>query len=432
MESLKIQFEGSPPSLKSGETSLSRIKVPRHGDLLSTVNLVMKMPNVYSNGNLRFRWIENFATIFIRRADVFIGSYGRPIDTIYGDWMLIWNELTMSSGRKEGYNRMTGNVPSMTNPRITKPTVILGKNGTYQYSYYPSSIMPNASSLITSLEVPQLPSISSKEIAVPLQFYFSRDTTASIPLCALQTSELIIVIESEDAEKLYQVYDNEYGYISPTYYNKLRGTNIKITDFIDTNDLSSYMECKYVYLDEDERRMITTNQMNNQFIVPTIYRKDFNVIDNVVSVDLDLSTPVRELIWVMARADRDDRNAYTNYTASLLGERDLEILKSAKILWNKSNERVEEKNGVYFNKIQPYEHHTTVPKEGIYAYSFAVKPERWQPSGYYNPSSTYGINTSLKISVNKYEDIKEYTGVVFALIYNVLEIIGGDAGLKFA
>lgn len=432
MESLKIQFEGSPPSLKSGETSLSRIKVPRHGDLLSTVNLVMKMPNVYSNGNLRFRWIENFATIFIRRADVFIGSYGRPIDTIYGDWMLIWNELTMSSGRKEGYNRMTGNVPSMTNPRITKPTVILGKNGTYQYSYYPSSIMPNASSLITSLEAPQLPSISSKEIAVPLQFYFSRDTTASIPLCALQTSELIIVIESEDAEKLYQVYDNEYGYISPTYYNKLRGTNIKITDFIDTDDLSSYMECKYVYLDEDERRMITTNQMNNQFIVPTIYRKDFNVIDNVVSVDIDLSTPVRELIWVMARADRDDRNAYTNYTASLLGERDLEILKSAKILWNKSNERVEEKNGVYFNKIQPYEHHTTVPKEGIYVYSFAVKPERWQPSGYYNPSSTYGINTSLKISVNKYEDIKEYTGVVFALIYNVLEIIGGDAGLKFA
>ena len=448
MESLKIQFDGPPPSLRSGETSTSRIKIPRHGDLLSTCNLVMKMPNVYSNGNLRFRWIENFATHFIRRADVYIGSYGRPIDTIYGDWMLIWNELSMPSGKKEGYNRMTGNVPAMTNPRITKPTVIMGKNGSYQYSYYPSSVKPTQASSSTQTETEQLitslgdelgvpvpfqsPSITSRQVAVPLQFYFTKDTTASIPLCALQTSELIIVIETEDAERLYQVYDDEYGYIGPAYYNRLRGTNIRLNDFVDTDDLSSYLECKYVYLDEEERRMITTNQINNQFIVPTIYRKDFQVVDNVVSVDLDLSTPVKEIVWVLQRGDTPDRNAYTNYTASPLGERDQEIMRSAKILWNKSNERVEEKDGIYFNKIQPYEHHTTVPKEGIYAYSFAVIPERWQPSGYYNPSSTYGINTSLRISVNKYPGVDEYTGVVFALVYNILEIIGGDAGLKFA
>lgn len=421
MESLKIQFEGSPPSLKSNERSTCRLKVPRHGDMLSACTLVLKIPDVRSNADLRFRWVENFATLFIHKVEMFIGSYGRAIDTLYGDWMLIWNELSMSSARKEGYNRLTGNVPAMTNPRITKPTVIMGKNGSYQYSYYPS-----APDLLST------PSIPSRTVAIPLPFYFSRDTTANLPLCALQTSVVSVILEMEDVEKLYQVYDEEYGYVSPAYYNKLRGTNINIGDFVITRDLLAYMECKYVYLDEEERRMVTTNQMNNQFLIPSIYRKDFQVIDNVVSIDLDLSTPVREIIWVLQRADMLDRNAHTNYTASKMGERDLEILKTAKILWNKSNERVEEKEGVYFNKIQPFEHHTNVPKEGIYVYSFAVYPEKWRPSGSFNPSGKFNINTTLRMSMNKYDDINEYDGSVFVLLYNVLEIVGGDAGLKFA
>lgn len=423
MESLKIQFEGSPPSLKSNERSTSRLKIPRHGDLLASCSLVLRMPEVRSSAELRFRWIENFATLFIHKAELFIGSYGRAIDTLYGDWMLIWNELSMPSAKKEGYNRMTGNVPSMTNPRVTKPTVIMGKNGSYRYSYYPGSATPAGATA---------PSINARTVAVPLPFYFSRDTMASIPLCALQTSVVSVILETEDVERLYQVYDEEHGYVSPAYYNKLRGTSISIDNFVNSRDLLSYMECKYIYLDEEERRMVTTNQMNNQFLIPSVYRKDFQVIDNVVSVDLDLSTPVREMVWVLQRADAPDRNAYTNYTASRMGERDLEILRSAKILWNKSNERVEEKDGVYFNKIQPYEHHSNVPKEGIYVYSFAVFPERWRPSGSFNPSGKFSINTSLRMSVNMYEDIREYTGSVFVLLYNVLEIVGGDAGLKFA
>jgi hypothetical protein len=420
MESVKITFESKAPFLNKNE-DISRIKIPRHGDLLTDLHFVFTFPNVYSDDNLRFRWIHNAGPLLIKKSDIYIGSFGRAIDTIYGEWLLIWNELTMSANKKQSYDRMVGNLQHMINPRTLTSSIVLGRNKKISYAYYPYSTKTSS-----------IPSIKETTVVIPMSFYFTKDSKLSLPLCALQTNEVYVTIETENIENLYQIYDKENDiYVSPTYYNKKYGTNITINDFVKTTDINPYFECKYVYLDENERKMVSLNKQNHTFIVEHLYKKDIEVVDNTINIELNLHNPIKELIWILRRRDWKDYNTPHNYTASIHETSDLEILKKAKILWNRSNERVEEKDAVYFGKIQPYQHHTNIPKTGIYCYSFSIYPEKWYPSGHFNPSGKYSISTNLQLQVDKYNDL-EYEVIVYAKMYNILYISGGLGGFKWS
>lgn len=420
MDSLKINFDSMSPTLSENNITC-RLKIPRNGDLLSDLHLIMTFPAVYSDktSDLRFRWISHYATLLIKRADLYIGSFGRAIDTLYGEWMLIWNELTMTSDKKNSYDYLTGNVASMLNPRLTNSVLNLGRNMSLSYFYYPYSTKGSG-------EAPSIPEI---RVAVPLNFYFTRNPMLYIPLCALQINEIYVIIETENVENLYQVFDKTTErYISPSYYNSIYKKNVKIDDFVETKDLKSYMECQYVYLDEDERRMISLNKMNDLFLVEHVYHTSAEFSDQVFNIDLNIATPIKEIIWTLKREDYKDYNNIFSYNAS----NDREILNFARILWNRSNERVEEKDSVYFNKIHPYQRHTCVPQQGIYVYSFALNPEKIQPSGMFNPSSKYPVQQTLQIGVNQYSDVSGYILNVYVINYNILHIIGGEAGFKFA
>lgn len=418
MESLKLRFDGKAPSLKS-TSDTCRIKIDRHGDLLGDMWFVYTLPDIYSDTNLRFRWVKNFATLMIREANIYAGSLGRSISTIYGEWMIIWNELTMAANERDNYNILTANTKDYLNPTKSEGNIKVSLNNQIFYEYYPESL-------------DGVPSISSRTVAIPLKFNFTRNSMSYLPLCALQTSEVYVTIEIENIERLYQVYDkNLRQYVSPTYYNEINGTNISIDNFVRTKDINPYIECNYVYLDENERRLIILNRRNNQILLENVYKKDTEVKDNSSIIELNLNNPVKELIWTTRRSDWKNYNTFTNYTKNNYEVGNVHILKSAKILWNKSNERVEEKEPVFYGLIQPYQHHSNIPKTGIYCYSFAIKPQDWKPSGYFNPSSKYPINTSLYITVDEHPDY-DYEVTVYGLTYNILEIIGGQAGLKFA
>ena len=328
----------------------------------------------------------------------------------------------MSQNKKEGYNRMIGNEEHMTNPRILDSKIVFTKNRKVFYDDYPyaSKVLFNK------------PSIRARTVVVPLPFYFTKHSSLSLPLCALQTNEVYITIETENIEKLYQIYDNTTEtFMSSKKYNELNGTNISIKNFTKTIDINPYLECKYIYLDDKEWRLVTLNKHNSTFVVEHLYKKDIEVTDNVVNIELNFSTPVKELIWVIKRNDYLDYNTPFNYTGSLNENDNLEILKTAKILWNRSNERVEQKDAMFFGKIQPYQHHTNVPKTGIYCYSFSIYPEKWYPTGHFNPTGKYPISTNLQLELNKYDN-EGYEVIVYAKIYNILYINGGLGGFKWS
>ena len=56
--------------------------------------------------------------------------------------------------------------------------------------------------------------------------------------------------------------------------------------------------------------------------------------------------------------------------------------------------------GRYFRLVQPYQHHTNIPKCFVYCYSFALHPEDAQPSGSCNFSRI--DNSELRLEVDKW------------------------------
>ena len=103
---------------------------------------------------------------------------------------------------------------------------------------------------------------------------------------------------------------------------------------------------------------------------------------------------------------------------------------SAKLTLN-GNDRFSVRNGYYFNVIQPFNHHTSVPAPGINVYSFAIRPEEHQPSGTCNFSRIDDSNLELS---NLTTGIQKYTSNVrvYALSYNILRIMSGMGGLAYS
>lgn len=95
-------------------------------------------------------------------------------------------------------------------------------------------------------------------------------------------------------------------------------------------------------------------------------------------------------------------------------------------------DRFSEREGSYFNKVQPFRHHTRGPDEGINVYSFAISPEEYQPSGSYNFSRIDSASLHLVLSNATVEGTK--TAKVRPYIYgiNKLVIANGLGGVKYA
>ena len=80
--------------------------------------------------------------------------------------------------------------------------------------------------------------------------------------------------------------------------------------------------------------------------------------------------------------------------------------------------------------MQPYQHHSGNPREGMFMYSFSLFPEDFQPSGSVNASRINNIQFYL--SLKKPNDKSYGYDVVFYVInYNFLRISSGLAGVVY-
>jgi hypothetical protein len=102
---------------------------------------------------------------------------------------------------------------------------------------------------------------------------------------------------------------------------------------------------------------------------------------------------------------------------------------TAKLQLN-GQDRFSEREGTYFDLVQPYQHHTKTPDTGINVYSFALRPEEHQPSGSCNFSRIDNATLQLVLSNATVEGTKTAKVRVYATNYNVLRIMSGMGGLE--
>jgi hypothetical protein len=104
---------------------------------------------------------------------------------------------------------------------------------------------------------------------------------------------------------------------------------------------------------------------------------------------------------------------------------------TAKLQLN-GQDRFSEREGTYFDLVQPFQHHTRNPDTGINVYSFALRPEEHQPSGSCNFSRIDNATLQLVLSNATVEGTKTAKVRVYATNYNVLRVMSGMGGLAYS
>jgi hypothetical protein len=104
---------------------------------------------------------------------------------------------------------------------------------------------------------------------------------------------------------------------------------------------------------------------------------------------------------------------------------------TAKLQLN-GQDRFSEREGTYFDQVQPWQHHTRAPDAGINVYSFALRPEEHQPSGTCNFSRIDKATLQLTVSVNTVRNGRTAQVRVYAVNYNVLRVMSGMGGLAYS
>lgn len=424
MESVRQTFLTKPVLQQQARGSFT-CRIGRVADLLQEVYFSFVLPDIFSDEDMRFQWVKHVAHYMIYSYSVRLDSV--LIDDGYGEWLDVWNELSLPEGKRAMYDRMIGNVSAYTSPAVRDQMVII-TNNRVEYAYYPVGV-PGSTD----------PSIPSRRFFVPLPFWFTRNPSLALPLVALQYQNLDVTLELRSAEELYQLWDNERGvYWSPAKWRSMfpqdaarslfRSFLAPADALSNEVDLDAYLECNFVFLGDDERKYVAYTPVD--LLVERVYRSEREGIRGPTTMDLTLSMPVKEMIWITRRGDAKDRNEWSNLTNRFPENENAPILKTAKLLWN-GMDRFEEKPSAFFNLLQVYQHHSSTAREGIYCYSFALYPEKLQPSGTFNASMVSKIQLYLTTQERESEDY-EYEVIVYSLYYNVFRIMAGSGSMVFA
>jgi len=315
----------------------------------------------------------------IKHTELEIG--GQRIDKQYGEWMYIWNELTMDQGKKEGYYEMVGGNSANKSVELKDKTI---------------------------------------DLYIPLEFWFCRNVGLALPLIALQYHEVKVNIEFNSMEN-----------IRATNTNDMLASDSTITVQTSDTDFESFsatLWADYIFLDTDERKRFA--QLSHEYLIEQLQFTGTETItaNTVKASRLSFNHPCKELVWAV-RPEPDTPGSNINWN-NFTNAADNNIIKdnlitTAKLQLN-GNDRFAERDGKYFSLVQPYQHHNNIPvNQGINVYSFALKPEEHQPSGTLNMSR---IDTAqLQVKSSKPGEL-----FVYAVNYNVLRILSGMGGLAYS
>ena len=239
---------------------------------------------------------------------------------------------------------------------------------------------------------------SGGRLYIPLQFWFCRNPGLALPLIALQYHDVKFNIEFRQATDCFN-------------------GNASIPKI---SLASLYID--YIYLDTEERKHFTST--NLEYLIEQLQFSPEEVYNtNTIKSNLSFNHPCKELIWVIQTKDRELSKEWSDYSLDGNGSQTVNDVS----LQLNGHERFSKRYGDYFNLVQPYQHHTSVPSAGIYVYSFSLNPEDQQPSGSINMSRIDSAILSLTTNTTGLYKLR-----VYARNYNIFRVSSGMGGLAYS
>ena len=531
MESIEQTFNGQADFGRRVTCTISR-----NGDLayrtylqvtLPEINQAMgnqgaSLPNGKTNNGVYARWLDFPGEQLVSQVEVEIG--GQRIDRQYGDWMHIWQQLTLTAEQQRGYYKMVGNTTQLT--FITDPS-FAAVDG-------PCSVDAPRQVCAPRNALPET------TLYVPFQFWYCRNPGLALPLIALQYHEVRINLDLRPIDEMLWA-------VSSLNCDTPEGSSsqVRVRAAYNQSLVAASLYVDYVFLDTDERRRMAQNP--HEYLIEQVqFTGDESVGSSSNKIKLNFNHPCKELIWVVqpdtnvdycaslecghhlfnvlgaqpfnytdaidalpnaihafggpdsvaatpnavidanglfqdagaidvetvsnswwnAPADPNngglgatpDANSNYFYSAPHLGngaeplqnsavsdagtfvlaETSLDMhcwgenpVVTAKLQLN-GQDRFSEREGTYFDLVQPYQFHTRAPDTGINVYSFALRPEEHQPSGTCNFSRIDNATLQLVLSNATVEGTSTAKVRVYATNYNVLRIMSGMGGLAYS
>jgi hypothetical protein len=414
-ESMRLNFNRN--MLNVTEKTNLICKIDRNADMLQNMYFVFTVPNIPKRENEKFKFINNLGEAIIDNYYITIG--GNIIDKQYGEWLHVWNELSLSSNKLYGYSRLIGNVTDIYAP------------DDYSLKYKENEIQ-----------------IFERKIYVPLLFWFNKMPGLALPLISLQYHHIEIHIELRPLIDIFTIGLSKKGQM-PSTTNKPTVVDCNKYFNITNNSIyiDPYLETNYIFLDTTERTYFA--KRSQEYLIEQVKRITYNGLNTNTMIDLDIHNPVKEFIWTIGRNDRNLENKWFDFTdwetvKTSISRKPMwtdtkkytesevngEIMKNTKFLFN-GLDRMEVKDSYYFNIIQPFQHHTYTPKTGIYVYSFSLNPENFQPSGSCNMSAINKVQMYIEC-INTMTDSYKYDLTLYSINYNFLKIHSGLGGVVFA
>ena len=483
MESIEQTFNGQADFGKRVSCTISR-----NGDLAYRTYLQVTLPEINQDmgTDVYARWLDFPGEQLVAQVEVEIG--GQRIDRQYGDWMHIWNELTLTSEQQKGYHKMIGNTTQLT--YITDPT-FAKINGPCAATGGPAQVCAPRDAL------------PETTLYVPLKFWFCCNPGLALPLIALQYHEVKINLDLRPiGECLWAVKSLTASTGSEQVTTAYQQSLVAASLYVD-----------YIFLDTDERRKMAQNP--HEYLFEQLqFTGDESVGSSSNKIKLNFNHPCKELVWVVQPDANVDYCASLtggatlykalgaqpfNYTDAIdalpnavhafggpeevsgatafidasglfqdagaanagattafsgfdttggstvsdagtfvLAETALDLhcwgenpVVTAKLQLN-GQDRFSEREGSYFDVVQPFQHHTRHPSTGINVYSFALRPEEHQPSGTCNFSRIDNAVLQLVLSSGTVSGTATAKVRVYAVNYNVLRVMSGMAGVAYS
>jgi hypothetical protein len=502
MESIEQTFSGQADFGRRVTCTISR-----NGDLAYRTYLQVTLPEInqsmvgtvastgVSAPGVYARWLDFIGEQLVAQVEVEIG--GQRIDRQYGDWMHIWNQVTMTSEQQRGYFKLIGNTTQLT--YMTDPT-FAAISGPCAAAGAPTQVCAPRNAL------------PETTLYIPLLFWFCRNPGLALPLIALQYHEVKINLDLRPiGECLWAV----------NTLSALTGTQ-SVTTAYQQSLVAASLYVDYIFLDTDERRKMAQNP--HEYLIEQVqFTGDESVGSSSNKIKLNFNHPVKELIWVVqpdanvdycssldasqllyrvlgaqpfnytdsidalpnaihafgGPAEVSGSNAFitssglfqmagavditsqtaggawlgatsaelpfrpqdgtTAITTSGLSDAGTFVLAETAIdmhCWGENpvvtaklqlngQDRFSEREGSYFDVVQPFQHHTRAPDTGICVYSFALRPEEHQPSGSCNFSRIDNAVLQLVLSSPTVSGTATAKVRVYAVNYNVLRVMSG-------
>jgi hypothetical protein len=188
----------------------------------------------------------------------------------------------------------------------------------------------------------------------------------------------------------------------------------------------------YIFLEDAERRIFAQNE--HQYLITQLQTNTFDVqvTKNSNPLSLTLNHPVKEIIWIgqdpenykPSSEPNNPRPDYFNYGINSPNENPF---ISAKFQFE-GNDRMRTREIRFYDLVNIFKYHTNFNDKFINVYSFSLQPEEDQPAGSCNFS-----RIDNKVLLLRIKDTLPLVRVtLFAVNYNVLRIMKGMAGIKYA